>query len=128
MGSKKDSKMKKSKKSTEKKLMKSRKSNVSSKKESKKSKRSKNKDVDPDKPKRPMSGYMLWINDKARESIRKSNPEMKMKDVMRECGSKWSSMGASQKKVYEDKAAVLKEEYAKTMESYSKKSSKKSSK
>merc|ERR1712000_500231 len=127
--SKKDSKIKKSKKSTEKKLIKSRKSKVSSKKESKKSKKSK-KDVDPDKPKRPMSGYMLWVNDKARESIRKSNPEMSMKDVIRECGSKWGSLAASQKKVYEDKADVLKKEYSKTMEEYSKKSSmsKKSSK
>merc|ERR1712098_793610 len=83
--------------------------NKKSKKESKKSKKSK-KEVDPDKPKRPLSAYMLWVNDKARESIRKSNPEMKMTEVIRECGSKWQSLAASQKKVYEDKAGVLKTE------------------
>merc|ERR1712169_35645 len=104
--SKKSSK-KESKKSIEKKLVKSRKSKASSKKESKRSKKSK-KEVDPDKPKRPMSGYMLWVNDKGRESIRKSNPELKMTEVIRECGSKWGSLAASQKKVYEDKAEALK--------------------
>merc|ERR1712098_967715 len=98
-----------------------------SKKDSKKSKKSK-KEVDPDKPKRPMAAYMLWVNDKGRDSIRKSNPEMSMKEVVKECGSKWQSMAASQKKVYENKAEVLRTEYTKSMEVYSKKSSKKSSK
>merc|ERR1712000_558982 len=105
--SKKDSKIKKSKKSTEKKLIKSRKSNIKSKKESKKSKKSK-KEVEPDKPKRPLSAYMIWVNDKGRESIRKSNPDMKMTEVIKNCGSQWGSLAASQKKIYEGKAEVLK--------------------
>lgn len=44
-----------------------------------------------DKPKRPMSAYMLWLNS-ARESIKSENPGMKVTDIAKKGGEIWKSM------------------------------------
>lgn len=44
-----------------------------------------------DKPKRPMSAYMLWLNS-ARESIKSEHPGLKVTEVAKKGGELWKSM------------------------------------
>lgn len=44
-----------------------------------------------DKPKRPMSAYMLWLNS-AREQIKSENPGMKVTEIAKKGGEIWKSM------------------------------------
>ncbi|KAG6444510.1 hypothetical protein O3G_MSEX003444 [Manduca sexta] len=68
-----------------------------------------------DKPKRPMSAYMLWLNS-AREQIKAENPGLKVTEIAKKGGEIWKSM--KDKSVWEEKAAKAKEQYAKDLESY----------
>lgn len=68
-----------------------------------------------DKPKRPMSAYMLWLNS-AREQIKSENPGMKVTDIAKKGGEIWKTM--KDKSEWEEKAAKAKEQYAKDLESY----------
>lgn len=68
-----------------------------------------------DKPKRPMSAYMLWLNS-AREKIKAENPGLKVTEIAKKGGELWKSM--EDKSVWEEKAAKAKEQYAKDLESY----------
>lgn len=44
-----------------------------------------------DKPKRPLSAYMLWLNS-ARESIKRENPGIKVTEVAKRGGELWRGM------------------------------------
>lgn len=44
-----------------------------------------------DKPKRPMSAYMLWLNS-AREQIKADNPGLKVTEVAKKGGEIWRGM------------------------------------
>lgn len=44
-----------------------------------------------DKPKRPMSAYMIWLNS-AREQIKSENPGLKVTEVAKKGGEIWRSM------------------------------------
>lgn len=44
-----------------------------------------------DKPKRPLSAYMLWLNS-ARESIKRENPGIKVTEVAKRGGELWRAM------------------------------------
>ncbi|KAJ0176497.1 hypothetical protein K1T71_007676 [Dendrolimus kikuchii] len=68
-----------------------------------------------DKPKRPMSAYMLWLNS-AREKIKAENPGLKVTEIAKKGGEIWKSM--EDKSVWEEKATKAKEQYAKDLESY----------
>ncbi|CAK1580480.1 unnamed protein product [Parnassius mnemosyne] len=68
-----------------------------------------------DKPKRPMSAYMLWLNS-AREQIKADNPGLKVTEIAKKGGEIWRSM--TDKSVWEEKAAKAKEQYTKDLESY----------
>ncbi|XP_032517276.2 high mobility group protein D-like isoform X1 [Danaus plexippus] len=68
-----------------------------------------------DKPKRPMSAYMLWLNS-AREQIKSENPGLKVTEIAKKGGEIWRSM--KDKTVWEEKAAKAKEQYTKDLESY----------
>ncbi|CAG9786862.1 unnamed protein product [Diatraea saccharalis] len=68
-----------------------------------------------DKPKRPMSAYMLWLNS-AREKIKADNPGLKVTEIAKKGGEIWRSM--KDKSVWEEKAAEAKEQYTKDLESY----------
>ncbi|CAL1159570.1 unnamed protein product [Cladocopium goreaui] len=73
---------------------------------------------DPNMPKRPLSSYMLWLQDN-RASIVKSMPAgHKVTDVMREAGAQWSKLTAAKKKKYEKAAADAKAKYLEEMEEY----------
>ncbi|XP_055856392.1 high mobility group protein D [Episyrphus balteatus] len=61
-----------------------------------------------DRPKRPLSAYMLWLNS-AREGIKKENPGIKVTEVAKKGGELWRGM--KDKSEWEAKAAKCKEDY-----------------
>jgi hypothetical protein len=75
------------------------------------------KTKDPNAPKRPLSGYMLFSNDK-RDEVRKANPEMKMPDIAKELGKMWNELKEKKKKHYMDKASEDKKRYDAEMAEY----------
>ncbi|XP_050684917.1 high mobility group protein D-like isoform X2 [Leptidea sinapis] len=68
-----------------------------------------------DKPKRPMSAYMLWLNS-AREQIKSEHPGLKVTEIAKKGGEMWRAM--KDKSVWEEKAAQAKEQYTKDLESF----------
>lgn len=99
-----------------------------------------------DKPKRPMSAYMLWLNS-AREQIKADNPGLKVTEIAKKGGEIWRGMKDksvsillssdvasfvfdqhlfidlitklfANVQVWEEKAAKAKEQYTKDLESY----------
>jgi len=44
-----------------------------------------------DRPKRPLSAYMLWLNEN-RESIKKENPGSKVTDIAKRGGELWRGL------------------------------------
>lgn len=44
-----------------------------------------------EKPKRPLSAYMLWLNEQ-RESIKKENPGIKVTEIAKKGGELWRAM------------------------------------
>lgn len=44
-----------------------------------------------DKPKRPLSAYMLWLNS-AREGIKKEHPGIKVTEIAKKGGEIWRGM------------------------------------
>jgi len=70
---------------------------------------------DETKPKRPMSGYFLWLNEN-RENIKKDNPGISITEVSKKAGELWREM--SDKTEWEKKALQAKEAYAVAMEEW----------
>lgn len=68
------------------------------------------KEKDPNAPKRPLSAYMLWLQD-SRESIKKSLPGATIPELGREAGRQWQALGEAKKKPYQERAAKATEEY-----------------
>ncbi|XP_055677009.1 high mobility group protein Z-like [Lutzomyia longipalpis] len=68
-----------------------------------------------DKPKRPLSAYMLWLNEN-REQIKKDNPGIKVTEIAKKGGEMWRNM--KDKTEWEGKAAKQKDEYTKLIKEY----------
>ncbi|EDV55502.1 high mobility group protein Z [Drosophila suzukii] len=68
-----------------------------------------------DRPKRPLSAYMLWLNE-TREQIKKDNPGSKVTDIAKRGGELWR--GLKDKTEWEQKAIKMKEEYNKAVKEY----------
>ncbi|CAG9808546.1 unnamed protein product [Chironomus riparius] len=77
-----------------------------------------------DKPKRPLSAYMIWLNS-ARESIKRENPDFKVTEVAKKGGELWRGM--KDKSEWEAKAVKMKEEYEKAMKEFERNGGDKSS-
>jgi high mobility group protein B2 len=77
-----------------------------------------------EKPKRPLSAYMLWLNS-ARESIKKENPDFKVTDVAKKGGEIWRGM--KDKSEWEAKAAQMKKLYEAEVKEFEKNGGDKSS-
>jgi hypothetical protein len=80
-------------------------------------KRKRNKDKDPNAPKRPMTAYFLFLNDR-REAIKSSNPNIKVTEVTKEAAHQWNNAEPNVRKKYDDMAAKLKANYAKELAKY----------
>lgn len=68
-----------------------------------------------ERPKRPLSAYMLWLNE-TRESIKKEAPGMKVTEIAKRGGELWRAM--KDKSEWEAKAARMKDEYTKAVKEY----------
>nr|VDD28365.1 unnamed protein product [Brassica oleracea] len=68
------------------------------------------------KLKRPLTAFFIFMND-FRKTFKEENPSSNVKDVAKQGGEKWKSLTEEEKKVYLDKAAELKAEYNKSLES-----------
>lgn len=68
-----------------------------------------------EKPKRPLSAYMLWLNS-AREGIKKENPDFKVTEIAKKGGELWR--GLKDKSEWEAKAAVAKQNYIRALQEY----------
>jgi len=65
---------------------------------------------DPNAPKKPLSGYFLFLADK-REEVKTSNPNLSHKEQLAKMGSMWKEAGDAVQKSYNDKAQANKKEY-----------------
>ncbi|XP_021364929.1 FACT complex subunit SSRP1-like isoform X2 [Mizuhopecten yessoensis] len=77
----------------------------------------KNKNRDPDKPKRPMSGYMIWFNTN-REKMKTDHPNISIIELSKKAGELWKEI--TDKTEWDEKHAKAKEEYLVAMEEYNK--------
>ncbi|XP_055619290.1 high mobility group protein D-like isoform X2 [Toxorhynchites rutilus septentrionalis] len=68
-----------------------------------------------ERPKRPLSAYMLWLNS-AREQIKKDNPGIKVTEIAKKGGELWRGM--KDKTEWENKAAKMKDEYNKAVQEF----------
>ncbi|XP_054810253.1 high mobility group B protein 7-like [Prosopis cineraria] len=76
------------------------------------------KGKDPNKPKRPPTAFFVFLEE-FRKSFKEANPDSNdVKRVGKEAGEKWKSLSDEEKKPYMDRAAELKAEYEKALESY----------
>ncbi|XP_011648047.1 FACT complex subunit Ssrp1 [Pogonomyrmex barbatus] len=73
------------------------------------------KEKDANKPKRPPTAFMLWLNS-ARDSIKAENPGMTMTEIAKKGGEMWREL--KDKSEWEAKAAKAKKEYATSMKEY----------
>ncbi|GLV33629.1 Structure specific recognition protein [Carabus blaptoides fortunei] len=73
------------------------------------------KEKDSNRPKRPGTAFMIWLND-TRENIKAANPGIKVTEIAKKGGEMWKEL--KDKSVWEGKAAKAKEEYNKAMKEY----------
>lgn len=72
---------------------------------------------DPAAPKKPMTNYLFFCQDK-RKDILKKNPDMKTNEVTRQLGELWRGLSDKDKKKYNTQAEKDKERYDTEMSSY----------
>jgi len=66
---------------------------------------------DPQKPKRTKSGYILYAEEERKTMMTETAmASLTPKEIMTELGKRWSGLGVDGKKVWQDKAQVLKAE------------------
>lgn len=68
-----------------------------------------------DRPKRPLSAYMIWLNEN-RESIKAENPGSKVTEIAKRGGELWRAM--KDKREWEQKAVDAKERYGKLIKEF----------
>nr|XP_033321346.1 FACT complex subunit Ssrp1 [Megalopta genalis] len=70
---------------------------------------------DANKPKRPPTAFMIWLNS-AREKIKADNPGIAVTEIAKKGGEMWREL--KDKSEWEEKAAKAKKEYAASMKEY----------
>ncbi|KAK0174565.1 hypothetical protein PV327_010324 [Microctonus hyperodae] len=73
------------------------------------------KQRDENKPKRPATAFMIWLN-ATREKIKSENPKIAVTEIAKKGGEMWREL--KDKSEWEEKAAKLKKEYAEAMKEY----------
>ena len=74
-------------------------------------------EADVNKPKRAMSSYFMFMNDR-RAKFREDNPEMSMCQITKALTEVWHKLTDDEKKKYTDMANADKERYDKEMEEH----------
>ena len=72
---------------------------------------------DPERPKRAMTAYMVYVRDNIK-SVTRDMGNAKRSEVIRECGARWNRMTVTQKKKYVKISQEDKDRYAREMENY----------
>merc|ERR550534_25749 len=72
---------------------------------------------DSNAPKRPMSSYMFFVNEQ-RPYVVSEHPDMKVTDVLRELGKRWSRLSSKQQAPYVVMQKEAKEEYMEELAKY----------
>lgn len=75
---------------------------------------------DPNAPKKPLSPYLLYTQER-RSNLLKERPTLGHKEVISVMAEEWRKMNESEKAVYNKKIDVDKERYRKQKEDYEKK-------
>ncbi|KAH7729125.1 FACT complex subunit SSRP1-like protein [Aphelenchoides avenae] len=76
---------------------------------------------DPNAPKRPLSGYMLWLGAN-RDRIKKSTKEGKVTEVTKLAGIEWKQLSEQAKEEWQKQAAEAKKKYDVDLKIYQAKS------
>eukprot|EP00051_Salpingoeca_urceolata_P034870 m.27110 g.27110 ORF g.27110 m.27110 type:complete len:572 (+) comp8450_c0_seq1:296-2011(+) len=79
--------------------------------------RTKREPVDPDKPCRPPSSFLIWAKT-VRPKLREQYPNKKPTQVGMMLGEMWRKMGEEEKRTYQDQAKALMREYETKMAAY----------
>ena len=74
-------------------------------------------EVDPNKPKRYLTGYQLYVSEN-QPKVREEYPNLSPKEIVAFLGQQWKSSSEDIKKLYTDKSAVLKAVYDQQMKEY----------
>eukprot|EP01027_Heterolobosea_sp_BB2_P009107 GEZU01013467.1.p1 GENE.GEZU01013467.1~~GEZU01013467.1.p1 ORF type:complete len:156 (-),score=108.28 GEZU01013467.1:134-601(-) len=82
-------------------------------------KESAKKKKDPKAPKRPMTGYFLYCQDK-RPEVKKQNPDAKVGEIAKILGEMWAKEPESVKEKYKQQHAKAKAAYDKELAEYKK--------
>mmetsp|Transcript_6080 Transcript_6080/g.10387 ORF Transcript_6080/g.10387 Transcript_6080/m.10387 type:complete len:105 (-) Transcript_6080:323-637(-) len=72
---------------------------------------------DKDAPKRGMSAYMFFVQDK-REGVKTAKPELAFGEISKELGAMWKALSDDEKTPYVEKAAADRERYLKEKATY----------
>ncbi|KAI8580842.1 hypothetical protein K450DRAFT_234834 [Umbelopsis ramanniana AG] len=80
-------------------------------------KKRKHKEKDPNAPKRPVSSYLYFCNDR-RAHIKKEQPSIDPKEMVSLLGKEWQALDEAARKQWERKASEDKERYQKQLEVY----------
>lgn len=65
----------------------------------------------PGQPKKPMSGYFMWLNEEGRAEIKVESPDFSVTEVAKRAGEKWREIDSETKAKYEIKQKEAKERY-----------------
>jgi len=74
---------------------------------------------DENAPKRPPTGYLLWVNENRAKYV-KENPDVVVTDVMTALAAMWKELSDSERQKYIDKAAKFRATWIKDVEKYQK--------
>jgi len=72
---------------------------------------------DPDRPKRAMTAYMVYVRDNIK-TVTRDMGNAKRSEVIRECGARWNAMTQNQKRKYVKISQEDKDRYAREMANY----------
>ena len=72
---------------------------------------------DKDAPKRPISAYFFY-NQERREKLKKEQPDLDNKDLIRAMSEEWNKLTDEEKKPYVKKAEADKKRYLEEMKAY----------
>jgi len=75
---------------------------------------------DPNAPKRPLSGYFMWMASGVRDKLLSENKGKKVTEVLKGCGDRWRKLPDKEKKIWQDKSQQEKNVWNKKMKAYKK--------
>ena len=77
--------------------------------------------VDPNRPKRAPSAYMIWLAENRaaiKDELLTTNPDTKVTDVTKRAGALWKELADSEKTPFQTQADTLREQYYEQMKHY----------